>query len=187
MEEICLKNETDNVFIRNIEPRFKSFKKKIEKMSKKYNVEFDEDIFMDTIISCMQTFSTKDATDTDIENYFWIAFKQKTFSNFSRNKFRDTINFDNFGDDIIDEYYNKDIDEIVDLIKSEVKAEFGDKIYDAWILHVCNDYTYIELEKIGYEGLNLHNEFRQIKRHICNKFVKTNKKLKTLLIENNFL
>ena len=43
---------------------------------------------------------------------------------------------------------------------------------------------YLECE---YAGLNLHNEFRQIKRHICNKFVKTNKKLKTLLIENNFL
>jgi hypothetical protein len=55
------------------------------------------------------------------------------------------------------------------------------------LLHVCNNYTYEELEKYGYKGLNLHNEFRQIKRHICSKFIKTNTKLKTLLIENNFL
>ena len=32
--------------------------------------------------------------------------------------------------------------------------------FATWILHVCYDYTYAELEQRGYEGLNLHNEFR---------------------------
>lgn len=186
MEDICSETKV-NVFIHNIEPRFKSFKKKIEKIAKKNNIIFDEDVFMDTIIHCSETFSTDNATDLDVDNYFWVAFKQNSFSNFSRNKFRDSINLDNFADDIIDEEYNSDIDKIVDLIKTEIKAEFGEKIYEAWLLHICNDYSYNQLDLCGYEGLNLHNEFRQIKRHICNKIIKKNKKLRVLLEENNFI
>lgn len=186
MENICLNSQV-NLFFHLIEHRFKSFKNKIKKIAKKNNIIFDEDVFMDTLIKCNNTFNIENATEEDIDIYFWTSFKQNCFSKFSRNKFRDTINFDNFGDDIIDDDYNIDIDEIVDLIKSEVKTKFGTQLYDAWILHVCEDYTYIELEEYGYKGLNLHNEFRQIKRYICNKFIKNNNKLKILLKENNFI
>ena len=176
-----------NIFFSNVEPRFNSFRKKIMKLSKQHQIFFDEDIFMDTVIKCSETFNVENATDIDIDNYFWTAFKQNCFSNISRNKFQNTVNLDDFGDDIIDESYNADIDEIVDLIKSEVKSKFGEIIYNAWILHVCNNLTYEELDEHGYEGLNLHNEVRQIKRHILNKFVKNNKHLKNLLQENGFL
>lgn len=183
-----ISNATD-AFFNNVKPRFNSFKKKVEKLSKKYNIIFDEDVFMDTIIHCNETFSTDNATDLDVDNYFWVAFKQNSFSKISRNKFCNTINFENLveEDDIIDEEYNNDIDKIVDLIKNEVKNEFGEKIYDAWLLHICNNYSYSELDLCGYEGLNLHNEFRQIKRHICNKFIKKNKKIRVLLEENNII
>lgn len=157
------------------------------KLANKNKLTFNEDVFMDTIIRCMETFSVENATDMDVDNYFWKAFKQNSFSNFSRNKFRDTVNLDDFGDNLIDEDYNTDIDEIVDLIKNEVKNEFGETIYNAWILHICNGHTYTELEENGYDGLNLHNEFRQIKRHISNQFVKKNSKLRRLLTENNFI
>ena len=180
-------NADINEFFNRMGTGFKSFKDKIMKLSQKNNIEFNEDVFMDTIIRCLSTFPTENVTPIDVEKYFWKAFKQNSFSNFSRNKFRDTVNFDVFGDGLINEEYNADIDEIVDLIKAEVEREFGGVICDAWILHVCYDYTYEDLEKRGYEGLNLHNEFRQIKRHICNKVVKKNNKLKTLLIDNNFI
>ena len=186
MGNFCL-NDKVNAFFHNVEPRFESFKKKIKKLSTKNDIIFDEDVFMDTIIRCMETFSTENASDSDVDNYFWIAFKQNSFSNFSRNKFRNTVNFDEYGDDISDDEYNSDIDEIVDLIKNEVKNKFDEEIYQAWILHVCDGYTYEELEQYGYKGLNLHNEFRQIKRYISQKFVNKNTNLKRLLRENNFL
>jgi hypothetical protein len=186
MKSECF-NVQVNKFFNCIGADFKSFKEKIFKLALKSNIEFNEDVFMDTIIRCANTFPSENATKIDIENYFWRAFKQNSFSNFSRNKFHDTINFDVFGDGIVDNEYNADIDEIVDLLKNEVEKEFGSQICDAWILHNSYGLTYEELEKRGYEGLNLHNEFRQIKRHIFNKFVKENKKIKTLLIDNNFL
>jgi hypothetical protein len=168
-------------------PNFDMFKRKIEGRARKNKIPFNEDVFMDTIVRCMTTFSKENATITDIDNYFWKAFRQNSFSYFTRDKFRDAINLDDFEGDIIDEEYNPDIDEIVDLIKQEVQNKFGSQIYDAWLLHVCNNYTYTELEKCGYEGLNLHNEFRQIKRYIHNKFIKENNRFKTLLVENNFI
>ena len=186
MGNICFNNKV-NAFFHNVEPRFESFKKKIKKLSNKNDIIFDEDVFMDTIIRCMETFSTENASDSDVDNYFWIAFKQNSFSNFSRNKFRNTVNFDEYGDNVFDDDYNSDIDEIVDLIKNEVNDKFGEEIYQAWMLHICDGYTYEELEQYGYKGLNLHNEFRQIKRYISQKFVNKNANLKRLLRENNFL
>ena len=186
MEDICLNNNV-NMFFHNVEPRFETFKATIVERAEKNHITFDEDVFMDTIIKCMKTFSTPDATDKDVDNYFWIAFKQNIFSKFSRNKFHNTVNFDDFGDVTINEEYNADIDEIVDLIKNEVIRKFSKDIYDAWVLHICHGYTYSELNECGYEGLNLHNEFRQIKRYILRKFVHKNKNLRMLLDENGFL
>lgn len=166
---------------------FKSFKEKIMKLAAKNNVEFDEDVFMDTVVRCMATFSTENATNVDVEHYFWKAFKQNSFSHFSRNKFRNAANFESVKDIVIDVDYNADIDEIVDLLKTEVEKKFGKQICEAWILHICYNYTYAELEKKGYGDLNLHNEFKQIKRFIRNKLVKDNKKIKNLLKDNDFI
>ena len=187
MEGNCLDTQMKKFFQSVSDKEFKAFKTKIIKLAANNNIDFNEDVFMDTIVRCMTTFSKEDATNVDVEHYFWRAFKQNSFSYFSRNKFKDTINFDIFGDNILNTEYNADIDEIVDLLKNEVEKEFGSQICDAWILHVCYDYTYTELEQRGYEGLNLHNEFRQIKRFIFGKLLKDNNKLKTLLKDNNFI
>lgn len=187
MENICQNNDNGNVFSQNIEPRFNTFKNKIIELAHKNNITFNEDVFMDTIVRCMNTFSQINATDNDVDNYFWIAFKQNSHSNFSRNKFRNTINFEDVGDSFFNEEYNADIDEMVDLIENEVKQKFGAVICEAWKLHICNGLTYAELEENGYKGLNLHNEFRQIKRHICNKLIHKNNKLRMLLNDNGYL
>ena len=187
MESNCLGTQMERFFQSVSGEDFKSFKNKIKNWSIRSNINFNEDVFMDTILRCMTTFSNENATNADVEHYFWRAFKQNSFSYFSRNKFKDSIDVEIFGDGILNTEYNADIDEIVDLLKNEVEKEFGSQVCDAWILHVCYDYTYAELEQRGYEGLNLHNEFRQIKRHIFNKVVKENNKLKTLLKDNNLI
>lgn len=187
MKSECLNTQMKTFFQSVDDDGFKNFKNKIMRLAAKNDINFDEDVFMDTIIRCLTTFSKENATNEDVEHYFWTAFKQNSYSNFSRDKFKDSVDFSIFGDGIVCKEYNPDIDEIVDLVKSEVKKKFSKDIYEAWILHVCNDYTYSELEQHGYEGLNLHNEFRQIKRYILNKFVKNNKKINTLLKDNNLI
>lgn len=178
-------NAQANVFARSVEPRFKSFMGKIKKMAKKNNIDFDEDVFMDTVLKCIDTFPTENATDVDVDNYFWISFKQNSISATTRNKFRNTIDIDD-ADDIIDVQYNEDIDIIVDTIRDAVRIEFGEELYNAWILHVCEKYTYKDLSDCGYGHLNLHNAFKKIKRYVLNKVVNKNVALKTMLDENNF-
>ena len=187
MEEDCLMPQT-NIFFDNVAPRFDSFKKEIKKLAKKNGIEFDEDVFMDTILKCGTSFSNLNNTNEDINLYFWKAYKQNSYSNFTRNKFKSTVDIDNIGDNIIDECYNNyEIDEIVNLIKTEVKEKFGNNIYKAWILHVCEGLSYKELQNNGFENLNLHNDFRQIKRYILNNIVAKNNKIKILLNERYIL
>lgn len=186
MNEDC--GTVGNVFFKNIESRFKSFKSKIKKISHKNKIEFYEDVFMDTIIRCAETFKTENATDYDVDNYFWKAYKQNIFSNSTRNKFRDSVLIDDIDmyDDACD--YCADIDEIIEILKKEVHEHFGYKIYDAWLLHVCNGLTYEELESYDeFAGLDLHNQFRQIKRYITKKYVNKNLVLARLLRENNII
>jgi hypothetical protein len=175
-----------NIFFNKIENRFESFKNKIAKLSYKNNIGFDEDVFMDSILRCTETFKNENATEIDVDNYFWKAYKQNMISSCTRDKFKDFVPLDKIKDDSNDCVYSDDIDEIVKIITKEVKENFGDKILDAWLLHICNGVTYEELE-CEYAGLNLHNEFRQIKRHITQKYVKNNPKLKRLLSENNLI
>lgn len=186
MENNCATDKV-NAFFHNVEPRFESFKKQIIKMAAQNGIPFDEDVFMDTIIRCTTTFSNYNATNKDVDAYFWTAFKQNCFSNSSRDKFKNSVNLDNTNIDVLNDEYNSDIDEIFTLITNEVKNKFGENVCNAWILHICNNYTYAQLEENGYKGLNLHNLFRQIKRYIKQKFIIKNTGLTNLLRENNFI
>lgn len=185
MKTKCTNVQSD-AFLRSIEPRFKSFKDKIKRLSKSNNINFNEDVFMDTIIKCTETFPTINATDLDVDNYFWVAFKQNSFSTITRNKFRNSLTIEEYGDNIIDEEYNEDIDIIVDSIKYSIEEEFGEEIYTAWKLHVCDNYTYSELKDCGYGHLNLHNEFKKVKRFV-QKIVKRDDMLRIMLNENNYI
>lgn len=173
------------VFFRCIEPRFESFKEKIKKLSAKNNITFNEDVFMETLLRCAETFPTVDVSEIDVDSYFWVAYKQNSYNTLTRNKFRNTITVDEYGDNIIDVEYNNDIDIIADMIKDEIEKEFGLSLCNAWMLHVCEGYTYSELDRAGYKDLNLHNSFKKIKRFVL-KLAKNNNMLKTILKENNF-
>lgn len=175
-----------NPFFANIEPRFDAFKAKMCKLAHKHKVDFDEDVFMDTIIRCMKTFTDKTTNNNEVDKYFWTAFRQNMLSAKTRNKFKEIVQVDTIIGRIDDDVYNSDIDELVVMIENEVRREFGDKVYEAWYLHTCEDKTYKELEALGY-GTGLHNEFKHIKRHINNNLTKTNADFKRLAQENHLI
>ena len=173
-----------NVFFNNVEPRFNSFQNKMKKLSYKNNIGFDEDVFMDTILRCSETFKKENVTDIDVDNYFWKAYKQNMISSCTRDKFKNSVQIDKIAIDNNVCVYSDDIDKIVEIIKKEVREKFGNKVFDAWLLHICNGLTYEELE-CEYAGLNLHNQFKQIKKYITQKYVNKNPELKRLLNDNN--
>ena len=56
---------------------FGFIKDAIIKKSKAHNTEFDEDLFMDTILCCERVFGDKLLTKTDCIKYFWVAYYNK--------------------------------------------------------------------------------------------------------------
>jgi hypothetical protein len=171
-----------NIFFSNIGPRFESFKTKMLKFSEKNKISFDEDIFMDTVIKCSQTFKTENATNDDVDKYFWVAYKQNYFSKVKRNKIGEIIDLDELEDDIIDDEYNSDIDDIISIIKEEIQRKFGERIYTLWFEH---------LETKGKTTDNdiktLEKNVRKIKRYISGRYTKKNKNLKSLLKEHGYI
>lgn len=179
MEHKLKDSSNGNCFFRNIEKRFDLFKNKMKILCSEKHIVFDEDVFMDTIIRCSKTFRKEGVTNIDVDKYFWKSYKHNCYSKKSRDKFSDVveiddivdvdeIEFDRDYDDVNNSYYS----EVIDRIKSSIKKHFGERIYNAWILHVCDDYTYEHLNMCGYKDINLHNEFKKVKIYIRNFFEK---------------
>ena len=64
-------NPLNTRFFDNVGPRFDSFKKNIMRCSNINKIPFNEDIFMDTILSCAEVCPDDCVTNEDIDNYFW--------------------------------------------------------------------------------------------------------------------
>lgn len=176
-----------NPFFANVDARFESFKTKMQKMAYKAKIGFDEDIFMDTLVKCMHSFKNPSPTNDDVDRYFWSAFRQNTYTSISRDRLRNRVNIETLPESIDESEYDETIDDIANMMEEEIRSTFGDNVYEAWALHVCENKTYKELDRLGYEGMNYHNEFRQIKRYMTGKFLKKNIKFHKLVKEKNLI
>jgi len=174
-----------NLFFTNVEARFDSFKERVQRNARKQKLAFDEDVFMDTIIRCMNTFSNENASNEDVDKYFWVAYKQNFISSNQRNRFKGLVFLDAMPDVFAEDVYDSDLDVMMSMIENEVRGEFGDDIYELWYKHMCENKTYKQLASDEYSVEFLHNEFRQIKRHITGKFMKKNPEFARLVKENN--
>ena len=174
-----------NPFFTNVEPRFNSFKEKMQKMASKNHIEFNDDVFMDTMIRCMNTFMNESPRNSDVDKYFWVSYKQNLSNSITRNKFKNMTNVSELGDILDDEHYNEEIDTLAEITENAIREHFGDRVFEAWKLHVCDDLTYKEIASLGYDDLNLHNEFREIKRYMTGKYLKQNPEFTKLAKENN--
>ena len=83
-----------------------------------------------------------------MDRYFWTAFRQNILSAKTRNKFKEVVQIETIAERIDESEYNADIDELVVIIENEVRQEFGNEIYEAWYLHICDGKTYKEVATI---------------------------------------
>ena len=111
-----------NPFFTNVEKRFDIFKTKICKMAQKAKIGFDEDIFMDTLVKCMHTFSNPNPTDDDVDRYFWSAYKRNSYNSITRDRIRNRVDIDTLPEAIDEGDYNENIDNIVSIIEEEVRT-----------------------------------------------------------------
>jgi ATP-dependent Lon protease len=165
-----------------LEKRFHEIILNFKKASRRHNITFNEDIFMDTYIKCCERLNEKDLDENQIIQYFWVSFVNNTKKSYRNNKI--TVDIDEYEEvlDIIDEPYDDRRLRVYDIITKYVETKFPDD-YKMWYLHFAENKSYNELKKLGYENVNFHNVFRNINNYIKNNLPKQNKEYKTIINE----
>lgn len=148
----------NNEFMETIAPHFDDIKKKFKKNIEKMNLEFNEDIFSQTIENCNK--KLHNVSEDDAVKYLWKAFRNNTLRELQYLKNKNTIN--KILDDVIQTDYevNEDFNEISKLIINK----FGDELYQLFALH-ANGKPYRELEKMSIIR-NLKYKFRRIREYV---------------------
>lgn len=123
-----------------ISQNYELIKKTLKKeLRKNRNLEFDEDVFHDTILKCMEKHSDmKFNNEEEFLSYIIVSFKtnlkrEKLYA-YNATKYDGEIDLTNL--DIKDTNYNKnniDIDIILDKIEKEFGEDIANKAYD-WII-----------------------------------------------------
>lgn len=142
-----------------IAPYFNEIKEKFQNNIKRLNLEFNEDIFMESIEKCNKTID-RDVTSEEAINYLWKAFRNNTLRELKY--YRANYIIYDIPEDIEDtkRIIDGDFQNISDLIINK----FGDKLYHLFALH-ANGKTYKELAK--YTTIkNLKYKFRCIREYV---------------------
>ena len=166
-------------FMRIISSQYDAIKKSFQLNMSKTKIEFNEDVFHDTLLKCCETYKDDNADIKKMKAYFWMAFKTNMLNMVQRRKhIEDIDSLRNF--DIIDDEYIMEIDEFVEIVRDELYMEFGKEVSDLWLKHVANNEHYESLEKeSGVE--NIHYQFKKIRKYIREELPKKNKRFKELL------
>jgi len=166
-------------FLRQVSLIYEDIKKSFKLNIIKLKMEFDEDVFQDTLLQCANTYKD-DVTDIKkIKAYFWVAFKQNTTNRLKRKKQMEDIDSMK-GFDIIDDEYQPEIDEFVEIVRDELYEEFGEKISNLWLRHAAQREHYIELEEES--GIdNIHYQFKKIRKYIREELPKKNPRFRELM------
>lgn len=152
---------------------FYEIKSNFQSGLKKRGLKFDEDIFSESCLKCLETLKDKEITEQEALKYFWVAYV-------NRLKTPDKILFESFDEiDIMDEDYDSEIDELYDILIENLNKKFDNDLVEAWRLHFAKGVKYKELKEMGYD-YNFNPEFKKIIRYIKNKLLEENPRCKEL-------
>ena len=165
-------------YLNQISSRYDEIKKSFQMNISKLKMNFDEDIFQDTLIKCSETYKDDVSDIKKVKAYFWTAFKTNTINCNQRRKRVEYI--DATPVDIIDEEYMEEIDEFVEIAKNALYGEFGEEITDLWLRHVTKDEEYEDLARES--GINnIHYQFKKIRKYIREELPKKNQRFKEIM------
>lgn len=131
MRNILLIMQDCDIFINYINDHYDALKWKYFNFCKEKHLEFDPDIFQNTILKCYDTIKKKgkmnDTSNHGIESYFFLAFRNNTRLEkvYSRNKKRDrNINSDNINE-VYEAWYNENYDSSKTKLLNDLWKDFS--------------------------------------------------------------
>lgn len=141
---------------KNLRSLIKSFKEKIAKSG----LNFDEDVFSETMLKCNEKLKGKNLPDEEMASYFWVAFKLNTL--------RELKYLRNNTTDIIPDSSNEENlpfnEEKFEKVSNIIIKHFGERLYTLFAMH-ANGMSYNELGKIT-DVNKLKYQFRKIRDYV---------------------
>lgn len=165
---------SNNVFLNFVGKHFNELKGKFTTQIRKIGFDFNHDVFYDTMLKCNDKITDTNTLDEEMENYFWIAFKNNTMRefNYSRNKLtegEEAITDEVLGtteDDVYTDFSYSDYENVSKMIIKE----FGVDLYKLFALH-ANGTEYKDLVKES-EVNDLKYKFRKIRDYVRKNYQK---------------
>ena len=170
---------TNYAFMERVAEHYNEIKKSFIVNAQALKMEFDEDIFHDTLLKCSVTYKDDIDDFKKIKAYLWVSYKINVLNKLQRTKHMENI--DELIDfDIIDEEYVPEIDEMFDMVREELTLEFGEYITNIWFEHIVLEKEYEEIEE-EYGIKNVHYQFKKIRKFIRTELPKRNAKFVELV------
>jgi hypothetical protein len=170
---------TNYGFLEMVSGHYKEIKQCFILNTNKLKIEFDEDVFHDTIIKCGEIYKDDTNDYKKVKAYLWVSYKTNVLNKLERTKrmecFEELTDFD-----IIDEEYIPEMDEMMDIVRYELYQEFDAEIVNLWFKHIVENKEYKELEEES--GIhNIHYQFKRIRKFIRYEMPLKNKRFKEIM------
>lgn len=165
----------EDSFITIVSENFNEIRRNFERGLCKIGYEWDEDLFIDVFLKCVEILKNRKLTKSGAIKYYWVSYLN-TLRKY-KVKSKQLINTDDLPEDIAlyTPTYNKDVDIIFDIIMLAIREKFGDRIANAWKSHICQGKTYKELANEGFNDMKFNYEFKRIMKYIRKDLSKKDK------------
>lgn len=162
-----------NTFMGVVATHFDELKRLFKSRIHDAGLQFDDDIFSDTIIKCATKFGNADVSYDVVVKYFWTSFLNNTkMSKINVNRL-DTVELDEELHDCIDNTYNELYDDdytinIYNIVMNAITVKYGSDLMELYSLHKFHGWTKEDLMQAGYNCDNFETNIKEI-----HKFVKS--------------
>lgn len=133
---------------------------------------FDEDVFHNTLIKCMETLTTETINNMDekaLMNYTFIAYKNNMLRDKMYNKTKNVEPLINKYDIPTETYSLPEYWDVFEKIQDYIITNFGQDLYEQFCLWIIDNKSITEIEKM-YNTTGLYYKFKKLKENIKKKF-----------------
>lgn len=169
-------------FIERLGEVYEEMKRKMVKYCQLIQLQFDEDVFNETILKCYETImkqGLEDTSDKGCQNYFFKSLIQNLRRErlYARNLKRDIIPDENIND-ILEQYLTSQPtaqdkilsdcykDFAVYYIMCRAMENFSDEQFHLFNLKTLGNYTYKQLQQLRPSEKNIRQKVAEVKRWI---------------------